>query len=111
MIKTYGLTHLSISVADIDRSALFYEDLFGARRIYANDRFIQLQTPGSHDVIVLDKSNSDNDSVNNTGIKHFGFRLMNLTDVSLLVTEIEKTGGTIKEAGEFCPRGAICLLL
>lgn len=101
MIKTYGLTHISISVNDIHRSATFYENVFGARKMYVTEKFIQLQTPGSHDVIVLNKSNGE--LMKTAGVKHFGFRLIDLTDITLLISEIEKAGGKIKESGEFCP--------
>ena len=101
IIKTYGLTHISISVNDIRRSATFYENVFGAVKMYVNEKFIQLQTPGSHDVIVLDQSNDE--LKKNTGVKHFGFRLIDLTDIKVLISEIGKAGGKIKESGEFCP--------
>ena len=101
MIKTYGLTHLSISVKDIHRSSAFYENVFGAKKMYVAEKFIQLQTPGSHDIIVLDQSTHE--FRNNAGVKHFGFRLTDLTDIKLLISEIEKAGGKIKESGEFCP--------
>jgi predicted enzyme related to lactoylglutathione lyase len=100
-IKTFGLTHLSILVEDIHRSATFYEIVFGARKMDVNENFIQLQTPGSHDVIVLDQRNRE--FKNSGGVKHLGFRLIDLTDISLLISEIEKAGGKIKESGEFCP--------
>ncbi len=101
MIKTYGLTHIAISVQDIHRSSAFYENVFGAKKMYASDDFIQLQTPNSHDIIVLEKSNGE---IRNTvGIKHFGFRLINPTDINSVIIEIEKAGGIIKQSGEFCP--------
>ncbi len=101
MIKTYGLTHIAISVQDINRSSAFYENVFGAKRMYASGDFIQLQTPNSRDIIVLQKSKGE---ISNTGgIKHFGFRLIDPAEIDLVVTEIEKAGGKIKQYGEFCP--------
>lgn len=101
MIKTYDLTHISILVKDIHRSSAFYEKLFGAKKMYVTEKIIQLQTPGTHDIIVLDKSNGEHNTTN--GVKHFGFRLIDLTDIKLLISEIENAGGKIKESGEFCP--------
>jgi catechol 2,3-dioxygenase-like lactoylglutathione lyase family enzyme len=101
MIKTYGLTHIAISVQDIHRSSAFYENVFGAKKMYATDDFIQLQTPNSHDIIVLEKGEAK--IRDNGGIKHFGFRLIDQAEIDLLIPEIEKAGGTIKESGEFCP--------
>jgi predicted enzyme related to lactoylglutathione lyase len=109
IIKTYGLTHIPISVSDIHRSATFYENVFGAVKMYVNEKFIQLQTPGSHDVIVLDQSNDE--LKKNTGVKHFGFRLIHLTDIKMLISEIEKAGGKIKGIGRILPGKALCFLL
>ena len=33
--------------------------VFGAKKMYVTEKFIQLQTPGSQDIIVLDKSNGE----------------------------------------------------
>ncbi len=101
MIKTYGLTHIAISVQDIQRSSAFYETVFGAKKMYASNDFIQLQTPNNHDIIVLEKSSSELRTLG--GIKHFGFRLINPTDIEYVITEIKKAGGKIRESGEFCP--------
>ncbi|MEO6218987.1 MAG: VOC family protein [Ginsengibacter sp.] len=101
MIKTYGLTHISLSVKDLHQSSAFYENLLGAKKMYITENFIQLQTPGCNDVIVLDKSNEE--LKKNTGTKHFGFRLIDQIDIKLLIAEIENAGGKIKESGEFVP--------
>jgi len=55
MVPTYGLTHIVLSVRDLARSARFYEQLVGARTVYSDANFVQLQTPGSRDVIVLER--------------------------------------------------------
>ncbi len=100
MIKTYGLTHIAISVEDIHRSSAFYENVFGAKKMYVSDDFVQLQTPNNHDIIVLEKGKVQ---INTGGIKHFGFRLIDPVDINLVLAEIETAGGKIKESGEFCP--------
>lgn len=101
MIKTFGLTHIALVVKDIQRSAAFYETVFGAKRMYVTEEFIQLQTPGSHDIIVLEKG--DGNFNNSRGIKHFGFRLVEPGEINSIIDEVEKAGGKIKESGEFCP--------
>jgi catechol 2,3-dioxygenase-like lactoylglutathione lyase family enzyme len=55
MIKTYGLTHIALAVEDIKRSVRFYKKVFGAREMYNSDGFAQVQTPGSHDIIVFEE--------------------------------------------------------
>ena len=54
MIPTYGLTHIALAVADLDRAATFYRRVFGMVEVYSEDGFIQLQTPESRDVMVLE---------------------------------------------------------
>lgn len=67
--------------------------------MYESESFIQIQTPDSKDIIVLEKN--ENPGVTNEGIIHFGFRLQQPTDVQELVDQVESAGGRIKESGEF----------
>ena len=55
MIKTLGLTHIALPVKDVKRSSAFYKKVFGAKEMYHDPDFIQVQTPGSKDIIVFDK--------------------------------------------------------
>ena len=55
MIKTHGLTHISLAVRDPDRSLAFYEQVFGVKEYYRDENSIQVLGPGSHDVIAFDK--------------------------------------------------------
>lgn len=97
MIKTYGLTHVALAVRDVDRSAKFYQRVFGA----VQDGFAQLQTPGSRDVIVLEKKARS--AGKSGGIAHFGFRLQNPKDIDQAARAVRQAGGTIKKQGEFVP--------
>jgi len=101
VIQTYGLTNIALKVKDLDRSVAFYHQLFDARVMYKEDHFVQIQTPGSKDIIVFEKA--DEIPVNQSGIIHFGFRLMEPVDADKLVAEVIKAGGRIKEQGEFVP--------
>lgn len=101
MIKTYGLTHVALAVSDVDRSAKFYRQVFGAVEVYRQDGFAQLQTPGSRDVIVLEKKSK---SVGKSGgIAHFGFRLQHPRDIDAAARAVRRAGGTVKDQGEFVP--------
>ena len=55
MIKTFGLTHIALPVKDVERSSAFYQEIFGVQKMYSNPDFIQVQTPGSKDIIVFEK--------------------------------------------------------
>ena len=101
MVETYGLTHIAIKVEDLDKSLHFYEKMFGAKAMYQTEKFIQIQTPGTHDIIVLEKS--DKVVHHENGILHFGFRLRNKIDAKTLTEEVSIAGGRIKETGEFVP--------
>jgi catechol 2,3-dioxygenase-like lactoylglutathione lyase family enzyme len=39
VITTWGLTHVALAVRDPDRAARFYEEGFGAVRVYADAGF------------------------------------------------------------------------
>ena len=101
MIRTLGLTHLALTVSDLERSFQFYHDVFGMLAIYREATFIQAQTPGSRDVLVFETG--DEHVGESGGIKHFGFRLAEARDIDKAVTAIERAGGKIKHRGEFCP--------
>jgi glyoxylase I family protein len=101
MIRTLGLTHLALTVSDLERSFQFYHDVFGMLAIYREPSFIQAQTPGSRDVLVLE---TGTEHVGESGgIKHFGFRLADARDIDKTVAAIERAGGKIKHRGEFRP--------
>lgn len=101
MIKTLGLTHLAVTVSDLERSFQFYHDVFGMLAVYREPHFIQAQTPGARDVLVLEEG-AENVG-RSGGIKHFGFRLTDARDIDRAAKAIERAGGKIKNRGEFCP--------
>ena len=101
MVKTLGLTHLALTVSDLNRSFQFYHDVFGMIAVYRERHFLQAQTPGARDVLVLEEGTADVGK--SGGIKHFGFRLMDARDIDKAAAAVEKAGGTIKERGEFVP--------
>jgi catechol 2,3-dioxygenase-like lactoylglutathione lyase family enzyme len=101
MVKTLGLTHLALSVSDLNRSFQFYHDVFGMIAVYREPNFIQAQTPGTQDILVLE---SGGDSIGKSGgIKHFGFRLTDARDIDKAAKSIESAGGRITRRGEFVP--------
>jgi catechol 2,3-dioxygenase-like lactoylglutathione lyase family enzyme len=101
MIKTLGLTHIALPVKDLKRSFTFYNKIFGAKEMYRDSDFVQVQTPGSKDIIVFVKKNRPPAKMM-AGF-HFGFRLPKPSGMKNIIQEIKKAGGKIKETGEFIP--------
>jgi catechol 2,3-dioxygenase-like lactoylglutathione lyase family enzyme len=98
-VRTYGLTHIALAVGDVKPARKFYADVFGMLAVYEDPNFVQMQTPGSRDVLVLEKSTATTGK--NAGVKHFGFRLIDPGDIGEAAKAIEASGGTITDKGEF----------
>jgi len=100
MLRSFGLTHIALSVRDVERAFGFYEAVFGMEAVYRGEDFLQAQTPGSRDVLVFERGRA---KVGTTGgIAHFGFRLVNPEEIAAAADAVERAGGTIVEQGEFC---------
>lgn len=100
--KTYGLTHLAVAVHDLDRTLHFYQHIFDMQVMYNEAGFIQLTTPGSQDILVFEKKETD-DIGRTGGVAHFGFRLKEPGDIDEILQRIKSTGAEIIEQGEFVP--------
>ena len=109
-IKTYGLTHVALPVADPQASFRFYERLLGAKLVdrlagreaddLSAEDWIEFGIPGAHDVIVLSRAKGE--VTGNTGeLEHFGFRLQSKDDPETLASAVEAAGGTVLGSGRF----------
>ena len=101
MVKTFGLTHVAVAVKNVDRASRFYRQVFGSVEVYKLDKFVQLQTPGTRDVLVFEEKPKLAGKIG--GIAHFGFRLQNPKDIDAAARAVRKAGGKVKEQGEFVP--------
>jgi catechol 2,3-dioxygenase-like lactoylglutathione lyase family enzyme len=101
MVHTFGLTHIALAVRDVARSSRFYQEVFGAVEVYRQQDFVQLQTPGARDVLVLEQA--PDRAGPGGGIIHFGFRLTTPTDIDKARGSVEAAGGAVREQGEFVP--------
>ena len=101
MVRTFGLTHLAVSVRDPKRSFAFYRDIFGMTAVYETDDFIQAQTPGTRDVIVFERKPEA--AGPGGGIVHFGFRLQSPADIEAAIAAVKAAGGEVVSHGDFCP--------
>ena len=98
---TYGLTHIAIAARDLQKTKAFYQQVFDMEVMYEESDFIQLTTPGAHDILVFEKAR--NSTGKTGGIAHFGFRLRNPKDIGIMEEKIKKAGGRIESQGEFLP--------
>jgi catechol 2,3-dioxygenase-like lactoylglutathione lyase family enzyme len=101
MIQTHGLTHLSLAVADPERSLRFYAQVFGVREYFRDEESIQALGPGPHDVLAFELHPAS--AGVSGGVRHFGFRLKDPADIDLAVQEVERAGGKLLKRGEFKP--------
>jgi catechol 2,3-dioxygenase-like lactoylglutathione lyase family enzyme len=100
--KTYGLTHLAVAVRNVTRTKEFYHQVFGMEIMYDQEGFVQMTTPGCHDILVFEEKK--NALIGNSGgIAHFGFRLKAAQDINEIKQKIIAAGGKIVDQGEFVP--------
>ena len=99
MIRTHGLTHISLAVADPERSLRFYEAVFGVKEYYRDATSIQAKGKGTHDIFAFEK---DKKHAGRTGgVRHFGFRLVDPKDIDRAVDAVLAAGGKLRSRGEF----------
>ena len=99
-VRTFGLTHIALAVADVERDFLF-EAVFGMVAVYRGDGFLQAQTPGTRDVLAFEKKPSE--AGRSGGVIHFGFRLADPADIDKAAMAITAAGGVIEDKGDFVP--------
>ena len=100
MIKTYGLTHLHLKVADVHRSIEFYQKVFGLEVLFwEGDSMVFLRTPGASDLITFSQAPAG-EEIRSGGLDHFGFRFHDEDDVALALKIVLDAGGTVVSSSE-----------
>ena len=94
MVKTRGLSHVALPVADPERSLEFYRAVLEVCENVRNESTVQVLGPGPHEVIAFEKRPAE--AGRPGGILHFGFRLTGPKD-------IDAAGGIVDSQGEFAP--------
>jgi catechol 2,3-dioxygenase-like lactoylglutathione lyase family enzyme len=102
MIATEGLTHLHLLVADLDRSLRFYQEAFCFEEMFRDGpAMVFLKPPNSSDTITLNEQPARAGVAG--GIDHFGFRLIDRTQLDDAIDTIERAGGHLIARGEHSP--------
>jgi catechol 2,3-dioxygenase-like lactoylglutathione lyase family enzyme len=118
MICTRGLSHINLNVSDIDRSARFYQEVFGLELLtdyagpmgsHPHGRQTIFSTSGCNDVIAL--SQVEGAPVGGGGLSHWGLNLERDADVDDAIAQVIHAGGKLlkREQYEFegiCERHA-----
>lgn len=99
MVRTYGLTHISLTVRDVERSYQFYRAVFGVEEYYREEGQIQAKTPDAHDVLVFNQGTANVGK--SAGVDHIGFRLVDAADIEAAVQAVVEAGGTVLSRGDF----------
>jgi catechol 2,3-dioxygenase-like lactoylglutathione lyase family enzyme len=103
-VSTYGLTHVAMTVKDVEATLNFYRHIFGMEVMYHEEKMIQLTTPGNHDILVFEeKEEVRNLAGQSGGIAHIGFRLKQPGDADEIYKRIAEAGSEIIDKGEFVP--------
>jgi len=99
MVRTKGLYHLHLVVADLERSLRFYQSAFGMKELFRDGpQMVFLQTPGGSDLITLngDPALKPHAGPGSGGIEHFGFDLAPDQPLDDAIAQIERAGGKLE---------------
>jgi catechol 2,3-dioxygenase-like lactoylglutathione lyase family enzyme len=102
-IRTEGLTHIHLIVADLKRSLRFYKEAFGMEeQIWEGPDTVFLRTPGARDTVTLN-ARPDRGAMAQSGVDHFGFRRAAGQSLEEAIRIVEQAGGRLIERGEHAP--------
>jgi catechol 2,3-dioxygenase-like lactoylglutathione lyase family enzyme len=99
VIRTSGLDHVHVSVADVERSVRFYAELFGATEAFrVGDALVFVELPDGAGILALDGRADDERNP-----EHFGLPVADKETIDAAIEAVERTGGRLVERGEHAP--------
>jgi catechol 2,3-dioxygenase-like lactoylglutathione lyase family enzyme len=99
-VKTSGLYHLHLLVADVERSVRFYGEVFGARELFREGPdMVFVGIDGTETVLTFRQG----EAAPGVGVDHFGFGLSDPADMETAIKEVEAAGGRLVRRGEHAP--------
>ena len=103
MIRTQGLTHVHLAVANVERALAFYTNVFGMEERLRDGDIVFLRTPGAEDTIALRPAAEDELVGTGGGVDHIGFRRQADQDLDSAIEEVVAAGGSLIERLERRP--------
>ena len=103
-VKTAGIRHIHLLVADLDRSIAFYGAAFGMKEVFRDgDDLVFLNTPGAHDSLALHLVHGDERVGESGGYEHFGITVLERERLDDAIAAVQAAGGSLVEKGEHAP--------
>ena len=103
-VRTAGIRHIHLLVADLERSIRFYGEAFGMQEKFRDgDDLVFLNTPGTHDSLALHLVPVDERVGQSGGYEHFGITVLDRGALDDAIAAIEAAGGKLVEKGEHAP--------
>src|SRR4051812_47781398 len=103
-VKTAGIRHIHLLVADLDRAIRFYGDAFGMQEMFRDgDDLVFLNTPGTHDPLALPRVSGDDGVGESGGYEPSGMTVADRNSLDDAIAAIEAAGGALVEKGEHAP--------
>ena len=96
---TFGLSHIALKVADLERAVAFYTAAFGTKLYFRNQTSAQVLGPGAADVIPFELMPEGAGQPG--GVIHFGLRLTSPDRLDEVITRVVAAGGTVLNRGDF----------